>query len=263
MKSKEFLKAFSDAHRIKTGELVYRGVNVGLRTLNESDRTIEMVASTESPDRYGDVIRVAGWKLDNFQKNPVFLFSHRSEDPPIGRIVASKKEGGANPALVQTVQFATKDVYPFADTIFKMYKGGFMNATSVGFMSIESQPIVDKKSGNVTGYEFLEQELFELSAVPVPANPQALARMQKSMTGGFNLRGMLTIFLSEAVERSIVSGDEASRFEKSFALCGDKNPPWAYSVAGVTYDDSPDPVGDILASAGPRDTLDKLMELLQ
>nr|WP_282599866.1 HK97 family phage prohead protease [Paenibacillus dendritiformis] len=54
------------------------------------------------------------------------------------------------------------------DTVYELYKGGFMKATSVGFPVKEFEP----RQGGGTLYK--KQELLELSAVPVPANPEAL-----------------------------------------------------------------------------------------
>lgn len=81
------------------------------------------------------------------------------------------------PALVQKVEFADAATYPFADTVFNLYKGGFLRAVSVGFMPLEHpRAIRDENNDHVTGWEFTNQELLELSAVPVPANPEAVAR---------------------------------------------------------------------------------------
>lgn len=232
-------KLLTASHRIEAGKPIYRALSTTLRSMDETARTIDFTSSTESSDRTGDVIRVAGWDLANFEKNPVFLFSHRSEDPPIGKILRSVKEGGKSPSLVQTAQFATKDVYPFADTIFKMYKGGFMNAVSVGFMPKLYQPIIapDEDGGKFLGYEFLEQELFELSAVPVPANPEALGRILRGATVGEKFDGVKLgeLFLRDAVERNVIQSEEAERMVKF--ICGDKNPPWAYSLSGVTFNE--------------------------
>jgi hypothetical protein len=51
-----------------------------------------------------------------------------------------------------------------------------LRAVSVGFMPLEMTRYVDLE-GHMTGYEFTSQELLELSAVPIPANPEALARL--------------------------------------------------------------------------------------
>ncbi|GEM_PF-1833868 len=146
-----------------------------LRSVDEKARTIEFVASTEAVDRYGDVIRVAGWQLANYLKNPVFLWAHKAGEPPIGRTVALRTEMNP-PALVQTVQFADAATYPFADTVFNLYKNGFMRAVSVGFMPLEQPKAISDLEGNLVGWEFNAQELLELSAVPIPANADCLAR---------------------------------------------------------------------------------------
>jgi hypothetical protein len=133
----------------------------------------------------------SGWQLDAYRKNPVVLWAHRSGEPPIGRCVDCAIED-APPALVQTVEFADKTTYEFADTIFSLYKGKFLNAVSVGFLPTkEPTRIVDEK-GNWTGsFEFNGQELLELSCVPVPTNPQALAR---AVTKGFSASDLARVF---------------------------------------------------------------------
>jgi len=147
-----------------------------LRSIDEKNRTLTLVASTEAVDRYGDIIRVKGWKLANYLKNPVFLWGHRSSDPPIGRSVRVWTETNP-PALVHDVQFATKEQYPFADTIYRLYKGKFLNATSVGFIPLsEPTPAYDAEGNPTGGSEFANQELLELSGASIPANPEALGR---------------------------------------------------------------------------------------
>lgn len=184
-----------------------------LRSIDVEKRTIEFVASTETTDRYGDVIRVSGWETRNYMRNPVFLWAHRSSDPPIGKTVKLFTET-TPPALVQVVQFADKDTYPFADTIFNLYRDGFMNAVSVGFKPTEKpKPIRNPDTDQITGFEFTKQELMELSAVPLPANPDALAR-------GF--------------DETKYSKDELDVIHR----CGDKNTPWSYLVPGVTFSPS-------------------------
>lgn len=146
-----------------------------IRSINEQKRTIEFVASSEAVDRYGDIIRANGWVTNNYQKNPVFLWGHRSSDPPIGKTISLSIQKDP-PALIQVVEFAKKETYPFADTIFNLYRDGFMSAVSVGFRPLEKPKMIVDEKDNFTGYEFTKQELLELSAVPIPANPEALAR---------------------------------------------------------------------------------------
>lgn len=137
-------------------------------------RVLEFIGSTEDTDRQHDIIVASGWQLKHYKKNPVFMWAHRYDEPPIGKAVKVWTEENK---LKFHVQFADRDTYEFADTIYKLYKGGFLRATSVGFIPIESEPIEVKEGEDFiqTGTKFLKQELLELSGCAVPANPDALA----------------------------------------------------------------------------------------
>ena len=129
----------------------------------DDDYTLLFIGSDETVDRSGDIVKVDGWDLVNYKKNPVFLWAHDSRQMPIGKAVKVWVEDGK---LKFKIKFAV-DEYPFAKLAYDMYKGGYLNATSVGFM-IKDWKFEDEN------FVSLSQELFELSAVPVPANPNAL-----------------------------------------------------------------------------------------
>ncbi len=57
-----------------------------------------------------------------------------------------------------------------------MYRSGFQWGVSVGFKPLRYEERRDEKTGAFLGLRFLEQELLEVSAVPVPANRSALRR---------------------------------------------------------------------------------------
>lgn len=140
-------------------------------------RVLEFVGSTEMPDRDNEVIKASAWQVDQYVKNPVVQWAHNYQDPPIGKTLSIRQSQGKT---IFQIEFALPEVYEFADTIFKLCKGGFLNATSVGFIPLESQP--GKKDGPARTYT--KVELLEISIVPVPANPDALvtARNQGLIT---------------------------------------------------------------------------------
>ncbi|MEM1506336.1 HK97 family phage prohead protease [Domibacillus sp. 8LH] len=138
-------------------------INFDVKQIGD-DRILRFIGSTEHVDRDGDTISSGGWDLKNYKQNPVFLWAHDYSIPPIGRAL---KVAVQNRKLVFDIEFPAKGIYPFADTIYELYKGGFLNATSVGFVGKEAVP-------TETGYHYTKQELLELSAVPVPSNPTAL-----------------------------------------------------------------------------------------
>ena len=159
-----------DAWRSKDEEKILKTLDFEIKEIGDpEDRTLEFIGSDESVDSYGDIMEVAGWDLDRYQKNPVFLWAHRYDQPPVGKAIQVMQ----GDKLKFHIKFASADTYPFADTIYKLYKGGFLRGTSVGFMPREHEELVND-DGARTGWRYKRQELLELSAVPVPANPNAL-----------------------------------------------------------------------------------------
>jgi len=147
-----------------------------VKGIDESNRTIEIIASTSDIDRDGDIISQSGWVLDNYKKNPVVLFSHRYDNPAIA---ACKRIKRTKDQLILTHKFPPIGVYSFADTIFELYKAKIMNAGSVGFFPLESEP--RKSKGEVCGNIFTKQELLEHSLCSVPSNPAAVTMAIKSL----------------------------------------------------------------------------------
>jgi HK97 family phage prohead protease len=150
-----------------------------LRSLDPASRSIQFVASTENTDRYGDRVFVKGWKLDNYLKNPIVLWGHDANSLPVGKAVAVEKSSNQ---LLITVQFATADANPQADSVYRLYAGGFLHAVSVGFLPLSYE--MRTEDGKITGMDFHEQELLELSCVNVPANAEALARQHAAKNLG-------------------------------------------------------------------------------
>ena len=154
----------------KLGALLRRGAMI--KAVDSKARTMRFVASDESVDRYGDIVRAAGWQLDNFRKNPVLLFAHDSRQPPVGQVPSIEVVGTE---LIADCLFRPEGDSLLSDDVWRAVEGGFLRAVSVGFTPTGPINELVDSAGNWTGYEFTSQELLELSVVPVPANPQALA----------------------------------------------------------------------------------------
>lgn len=162
----------------------------------EGDRIIRYVASDETPDRVGDIIKVSGWNLTPYKANPVVLWGHDSSaTPPIGRAVNVRRGLGPDgrEALLASIQFAPKEAYEFAETVYQLSKGGFLNAVSVGFLPRATEEISDKERQKLGmpsyGLMYSAADLLEISVVSVPANPSALVTGAKSLVHSGILRG--------------------------------------------------------------------------
>jgi hypothetical protein len=164
---------------------------------NSCNSCLDFVSSDETLDRYGEIISADGWRLDNYRRNPVFQNAHQYGDVifTLGRaLITEVREVGAprRGVLFQRIQFAT-EVNPMARIAYGLYKGKFLNAVSVGFIPVrwqdapasKAQTESQERSDSLTlqrsdaprqpRRKYLEQELLEVSAVGIPANPNALA----------------------------------------------------------------------------------------
>lgn len=140
-----------------------------VKSVDEKNYTIDFIFSTPDTDRHGEEIDQKGWKLDEFMKNPVVLFAHDQWQPAVGQVI---KIGFVDGNLEGTVKFAAEE-NPFAKILFDLYKNGFMRAVSVGFANTEY-----KYNEETERLVLLENILYELSLVNVPANARALAKQK-------------------------------------------------------------------------------------
>lgn len=157
----------------------YAGMSVQVKTTftkaEDSIDSYHAVFSTASVDRHGDIVE-QNWVTKNFKNNPVYLDSHdySSIDKIIGKVSNLKSKD----VLEGDIIFATQN--PRGQLAKDLVDGGFLNTSSVGFIPKE----FDEKFERI-----IKSELLEISAVSVPANPEALYGKSKSITeneGGDN-----------------------------------------------------------------------------
>jgi HK97 family phage prohead protease len=147
---------------------------LSVKAIDEDKRIIRGIATTPTVDRVGDIIEPLGVKFTN----PLaFLWQHQ-HDKPIGSVKFEKPtskgiEFEAEIAHPDTVESAAlKDRLQEAwDSI----KTGLVRAVSVGFRPLE---YAFMENG---GIRFSETEVYELSAVTIPANSDALITTIKSI----------------------------------------------------------------------------------
>jgi HK97 family phage prohead protease len=142
----------------------------------KSRRQIRVVAASGKADRVGDIVKIDGIDYANYLKNPVILWAHDHYALPVGKAVAVSNEKGK---LTMTIQFATAEEYAFADTVYRMVLGGYLNGVSIGARVKEAEWLKDDE-GNIVGRKFTSLELLELSVVPIPADSKALVTAVKS-----------------------------------------------------------------------------------
>jgi hypothetical protein len=133
-----------------------------------------LTITTDEPDRYGDIIPADLWEFENYMRNPIVLFNHEygvvaNHPPSQGKTlkITAKKH-----SVKTIVEFHRKT--EFNEELYQMYRGGYMNADSVGFGTTSKPELRVTDEGESIGLLFTGQELFEHSLVAVGANAGAL-----------------------------------------------------------------------------------------
>jgi len=145
-----------------------------IQKADQETRRITAVISSEAIDRDDEIVSAAAMKnaMAGFMKNPVVItyHTHRLGDGTpvvIGKVLRWWQE--KDKTLVE-IEFADTEK---GREYYYLYAGGYQKAFSIGFISIKrSNKIIDGRS--VLVHE--EIEIYELSAVAVPANPEALTK---------------------------------------------------------------------------------------
>ncbi|MEU9972340.1 hypothetical protein [Streptomyces sp. NPDC051014] len=130
---------------------------------------LPIVAATAGRKADGLNLLMDGVDLERFQGNPVIGYGHSYwgvDGLPKGRAEDTRVDGDQ---LLMNVLFDQDD--EFATTIERKYRNKFLNAFSIGF---DVHDIAD--DGTVKSWE-----LYEVSAVPLPMDPNALVADGRSL----------------------------------------------------------------------------------
>lgn len=166
-----------------------------VKALDKTRRTFSGWATTPATDRMGDTINPLGAIF----KNPLVLLHQHNRDEPIGSAVFQKptSKGIQFDAEIPIVD----EESPFkdrVDTAWGEISYGVVRAVSIGFKPIK---YAFKEDG---GIDYQEIEIYELSAVSIPALPQAIITSVKSMSGGQLPREIIhSIKLADVRDRTI------------------------------------------------------------
>jgi len=144
----------------------------------EAGTPLRFVASTEGKKRDGLDLKAEDWRTQNYARNPVVLWAHDylGTRLPIGRAAVSVKDK----TMLADVTFDQGD--EFARQVEDKYRRGFLNAVSVGWGDNADET----------------RDLLDISAVPVPADPNALLLRQRTALSE----------LSRAIDSAVEGGVE-------------------------------------------------------
>lgn len=143
-----------------------------VKAVDPDKRVISGMATTPEVDRAGDIVDPLGVKFTN----PLpFLWQHR-HDAPIGTVKFGKPTKDGIPfeaEIASTDEPGT--LKERLDEAWQSIKMGLVRAVSIGFRAIE---YAFMENG---GIRYSETEVYELSAVTIPANSGAIISAVKSI----------------------------------------------------------------------------------
>ncbi len=151
-----------------------------VKNFDEDKREVSGIASTPSPDRSRDIVEPDGAK---FADEIPFLWQH-DHDKPIGiaRLGTPTKSGIPFSAKIEKVN-EEGELKALLDKAWQAIKYGLVRGVSIGFRSLSHEYMDDG------GIKFTEYEIYELSAVTVPANAEATITNIKQIVTGARVTG--------------------------------------------------------------------------
>ncbi|MEJ7728207.1 MAG: HK97 family phage prohead protease [Polyangiaceae bacterium] len=146
-----------------------------MRAVRAESREVDFVCSTDSIDSYGERVEQK-WILDRYLRNPVVLWNHnklfQQETLPIGK---AKNVGVVDGALHATIVFASEKANPMAERVWQSVQEQTLRAVSVGF---NPRTVRYEKEAGEEILVLSDNDLFEISVTPIPANPDCLAKLR-------------------------------------------------------------------------------------
>lgn len=147
-----------------------------VKAVGEETRTITGWATTPEVDRVGDIVEPLGVKY----KNPIPLLWQHEHDKPIGLVEFGKPTAKGVPFTATLPRIEEPGaLQDRIEEAWQSIKSGLVRAVSIGFRSLESENIA-----GTWGTRYIQSEVFELSAVTIPANASATINTVKSFDVG-------------------------------------------------------------------------------
>lgn len=147
-----------------------------VKAVGEETRTITGWATTPEVDRVGDIVEPLGVKY----KNPLPLLWQHEHDKPIGLVEFGKPTAKGVPFTATLPRIEEPGaLQDRIEEAWQSIKAGLVRAVSIGFRSLESENIA-----GTWGTRYIQSEVFELSAVTIPAQASATIDTVKSFDLG-------------------------------------------------------------------------------
>ena len=156
----------------------YSTLKVKAVTEDGETRTITGIASTPKQDRDNDILDMVGAKF----ALPIPLLWQHNHNQPIGEVTDATVTDEGIEITATIVKIAEEGILKNrTDEAWQSIKSGLVKCLSIGFRPLEYNYLEDS-----WGLHIKEWEWYELSAVTVPANPDAVITSVKNIKQAFS-----------------------------------------------------------------------------
>ncbi|OLL29494.1 hypothetical protein BTH42_22450 [Burkholderia sp. SRS-W-2-2016] len=139
----------------------------------DGDRIIEGIASTPTPDRYGDVVEPVGAIF----RTPLPLLLNHNSAETVGQVLLGAASVAGITFRAQVAKISEPGpLKDRVDSAWQAIKAGLLAHVSIGFRALKTEKMHDG------GTRYLSWEWLELSLCPVPANPDARVEHVRATT---------------------------------------------------------------------------------
>jgi HK97 family phage major capsid protein/HK97 family phage prohead protease len=144
-----------------------------VKSVDDDQRIINGIASSPTPDRYGDIVEPMGAKF----KLPLPLLWQHKSDTPVGTVEFAEPGKGGIPFRAKMARIDEPgELKNSVDKAWQAVKAGLVRGVSIGFTALDHAFLKDG-----SGIHFKEWEWLELSLVTIPANSEATISNIKSI----------------------------------------------------------------------------------
>lgn len=123
--------------------------------------TVEAIIATEGLDRHNEHMSVKGIETPRSNYKAYYNHAYDGNNLPVGIIEQLRKTKGQ---LIGRIKLAVAE-YPFAEQLYKLIQGGYVDSMSIGFIP---------KEWDESTLTWVKSEFVEASFVAEPANVEAL-----------------------------------------------------------------------------------------
>lgn len=163
-------------------EMISRQVVV--RNITEkmvANRQIEFVIADDTADRHGTVWDIDSWILEHYHRNNVVLYLHDTTTPDPDLVIGTGEVFIEGRQVIGRVTFENEDLNPLADKVFRKAVAGTLKMASIGAIPHKARLGDSSKGENENYIYFSQNELLEISIVPIGSQRNALKRSVENL----------------------------------------------------------------------------------